>query len=84
MIRDFWGTRTLAYHTTIGVMKVVPKKPDKQRMKDWRPLTMLQIIYKLIAKLLAECLSPHIQHLVIPQQMGFIKGRFILENISLT
>lgn len=59
-------------------------KEGKHRLKDWRPLIMLLVLYKLIAKLLALRFSPHSKFLVRPQQTGFILERFILENVSLS
>lgn len=44
---------------------------------------MLTIIYKLIAALLLERVSPASKEIISPQQTGFIPGRSILENISL-
>lgn len=83
MVQHFWATGDLPHSTTAGVMKVIPKKADKQKLKDWRPLTMLTIVYKLIAKLLSNNFNPHNSSLINPQQTWFILGRFILENISL-
>lgn len=83
MIQNFGNNRVLAYTTKTGVMKLVPKKDDKQRLKDWRPLTMLSIVYKLASKLLAIWLSPHCKHIISSQQTGFIPRHFILENVSI-
>lgn len=67
----------------MGVLKLVPKKSDKRHLKDWCPLTMLSIIYKLIAKLIVERFSPFSSFIISKQQIGFILGRHILKNISL-
>lgn len=83
MIKHFWSTGFLPKNFTSGVMKVIPKKADKRRLKDWRSLTMLTIIYKMIAALLAGRLNPVNTTLISPQQIGFIIGWSILENISL-
>lgn len=83
MIIHFWTSGTLPHKSTTGVMKCIPKKVDTKRLKDWRPLTMLPIVYKVIVKLLSECISPHCKTLISPQQTGFITGQSILENISM-
>lgn len=66
-----------------GVVKLIPKKPDKQRLQDWRPLTMLNTLYKLLTKLLANRLKVVLPQLISPQQTGFVPGRNILDNIAL-
>lgn len=42
----------------------------------------MPIIYKLIAKLLAERFSPYSRDIISIQETGFIPNRHILENIS--
>lgn len=66
MIFPFWSSGILPYSTIARVMKIVPKKADKHRLKDCQPLTMLPIVYKLIAKLLAIHFSPHSRFLINP------------------
>lgn len=84
MILLFWRTDILSWQTIAGVLKLVSKKADKRCLKDcWRPLTMLPIIYKLIAKLIAERFNHFSSALISKQQIGFISGKHILENISL-
>lgn len=83
MICHFWNTRALPHRFIARVMKVIPKKADKQRLHDWRPLTMLTNIYNLITTILSNRLNPISKDLISPQQTGFIPGRSILENISL-
>ncbi|CAM6124136.1 unnamed protein product [Calypogeia fissa] len=82
MVLDFWATGTLAHCIKEGVLKLIPKKADKRRFKDWRPLTMLTTIYKLIAKIIALRIKVFLPRMIAPQQTGFIPGRHILENIS--
>jgi hypothetical protein len=53
MVHRFWEIGMLVHKIKEGVIKLIPKKVDKCRIKDWRPLTMLTTLYKLIAKLLA-------------------------------
>lgn len=51
--------------------------------KGLAPLTMLTIVYKIIAKLLVMRLRSILPNLISPQQIGFVCGCNILEIISL-
>ena len=65
-----------------GLISLIPKK-DKNRLllKNWRPVALLNTDYKILAKVLANRLKPHIDKLIHPDQTGYIKGRYIGENI---
>ena len=67
-----------------GIITLIPKKDkDKSYLKNWRPISLLNVDYKIAAKILASRLKRHLSDLVDPDQTGFIKGRFIGENIRL-
>ena len=49
-------------------------------MKNWRPISLLNSDYKILAKLLAKRLQNVISNIINTDQVGYIKGRFIGEN----
>ena len=65
-----------------GIITLIPKK-DKNRLflKNWRPLTLLNVDYKILAKLLSNRLCKVLPHIINEDQTGYIKGRFIGCNI---
>ena len=67
-----------------GIIKLIPKKDAEPFfIKNWRPLTLLNCDYKIAAKSIANRLKPSLPNLINYDQTGFIKGRFIGENIRL-
>ena len=50
-------------------------------IKKWRPITLLNIVYKVFAKLLVTRLPPFLPHIVHKIQTGFIQERSIFDNI---
>ena len=61
----------------------MPKKDkDTLFLKNWRPITLLNVDYKILAKCIANRFKKHIHYLVHTDQTGFMKGRFIGENIN--
>ena len=75
-------TNQLSLDQRRGLISLVPKK-DKDRLllKNWRPIALLTTDYKLIAKCLAMRITKVIDKLIAPDQTGYIKGRYIGENI---
>ena len=67
-----------------GVIKLIPKKDtEPYHVKNWRPITLLNCDYKIAAKAIANRLRNVIPKIINNDQTGFLKGRFIGENIRL-
>ena len=65
-----------------GLLSLIPKKEkDLRYLKSWRPVSLLATDYKILAKALASRLHKAISDLVSSDQVGYIKGRFIGENV---
>ena len=61
---------------------MLPKKnKDSRYVKNMRPLTLLNIDYKILAKAMDNRLWDVIPSLIHPDQTGFIAGRHIMTNI---
>lgn len=65
-----------------GIITLVPKK-DKIRtlLKNWRPISLLNTDYKILTKCLSFRVQKVLPSLIDPDQTGFLKGRYIGENI---
>ena len=67
-----------------GIISLIPKKKkDPLLLKNWRPISLLNTDYKLATKCIATRLEKVLPHLIQSDQTGYIKGRFIGENIRL-
>jgi mannosylglycoprotein endo-beta-mannosidase len=59
---------------------LLPKKNDAVEAKDYRPVSLLHSVTKLLCKMMANRLAPELHNLVSPGQSAFIKGRSIQDN----
>ena len=64
-----------------GVISLIYKKADREELANYRPITLLNLDYKIIAKVYAERLKKFISKVVGRNQRGFIPGRDIRANI---
>ena len=62
-------------------LALIPKKAGAVEIKDFRPISLVGGVYKIIAKALANRLSAVLGKLISPSQNAFVKGRQILESI---
>jgi len=68
---------------TTGWMCPIFKKKDPTEISNYRPITLLNTDYKLLTKVLAIQLLNHVNHLVHPDQAGFIPNQSIFDHICL-
>ena len=67
-----------------GLITCIPKgnKP-KQYLKNWRPISLLNVEYKIASACIAERIKTVLPKLINDDQTGFVQGRYIGENIRL-
>ena len=79
-----YGSGQLSVTQRRGIIKLIPKKDAEPFLiKNWRPITLLNCDYKIGAKAIANRLKTFLPKLINSDQTGFLKGRFIGENIRL-
>ena len=69
----------------LGIITLIPKG-DKEKMflKNWRPLTLLNALYKLVSGCIADRIKPKLETIINGDQKGFVAGRYIGEAIRST
>ena len=74
--------KTLSIDQNRGVTTLVPKKgKDVHHLINWRSISVLNTDYKILTKLYAMRLQVILGNIINPEQVGYLKGRFIGENI---
>ena len=69
----------------LGIITLIPKgDKDKTFLKNWRPITLLDSLYKLVSGCIAERMKPQLDTIIHGDQKGFVSDRYIGEAIKTT
>ncbi|KAJ6651484.1 hypothetical protein lerEdw1_020919, partial [Lerista edwardsae] len=58
-----------------GMLRLLPKEGDVTLVSNWRPLTLMNVDYRLLARVLLARLMPVAERLVHPSQTSAVPGR---------
>ena len=77
--RFSFDSNSLSSSEKVGVISLAHKGKDlsTDSLDNWRPITLTNVDYKIIAKVLSIRLNKVIDSLIGEQQSGFVKGRQI-------
>ena len=82
-ITQFFLTGFLPSSTNATILTLILKFPGASKITEFRPISCLNTIYKIISCLLVKRLKHVLPSLILPSQAAFIQGRLLLENTVL-
>ena len=92
-ISKFCVTNSLIHSYNIGnlselqsqsLITLLPKpEKDTSFIKNWRPISLLNTDYKIATKSIANRIKPILPSIINNTQTGFIKDRYIGENVRI-
>ena len=79
---NIWMAGNLVPTMKNGIIQLIfKKKGTPTELKFWRPISLLNVDYKILTKILAKRLKYSINYLINPYQTSGVKDRDILDNI---
>jgi hypothetical protein len=62
---------------------LIPKVKNLERVTEFHPISLCNVIYKIVSKVLANRLKTIFPHIISESQSAFVSGRRITENVLL-
>ncbi|CAI5962221.1 unnamed protein product [Closterium sp. NIES-65] len=82
LVRRFMGGEALPHTVSTAVTILLHKKGDKGDLGNYRPITLLSTVYKIIAKVMAGRLKVVLHEVISEDQYGFLPGRQLADAVS--
>jgi hypothetical protein len=82
-VKEFFLSGKILRQINHSLIALIPKSNNPEKVGDYRPIACCNVIYKIIAKILASRLAPILMDVINPAQAAFIQKRNMSDNIYL-
>ena len=80
MLQELYHGRLNLSRLNYGVISLLPKIKDANSILQYRPICVLNVMFKAITKALTLRFTPLARQVISSLQTGFIPGRYILDG----
>lgn len=82
-LTEFFNTPSLPRAYTSSFLVLIAKKDHAEMVTDFRPISLCNLIYQILARILNNRLSTILPLIISDNQGAFVRGRNIAENIGM-
>lgn len=79
-VQEFFRSGTMIDGVNEMCIVLLPKVQQPETLIDLRPISLCNILYKVVSKCMVNRLRPSLQNIISPSQSAFIPGRLITDN----
>jgi hypothetical protein len=81
LFQDFWTHGLDVDRLNYGVITLITKTKEAAKIQQFRPICLLNVIYKILTKTLMLCFEDCMSRIISRSQNAFIKGRNIMDGV---
>ncbi|KAI0500636.1 hypothetical protein KFK09_018852 [Dendrobium nobile] len=82
-VSNFFSTGSLPRGVKATAIALIPKSSHASSINDYRPISLCNVLYKIVAKIIANRLKIVLPHIIHESQSGFISNRCSTDHIIL-
>lgn len=82
-VMEFFSSESILKQWNATTLVLIPKITNASTAADFRPISCLNTVYKVISKLLAQRLKSILPKIISQSQSAFMPGRLLAENVLL-
>jgi hypothetical protein len=79
-VKEFFRTGVMPDGVNDATILLIPKVDQPKKVTHFRPISLCNVIYKVLAKCLVNRMRPILDDLISPNQSAFVPGRLITDN----
>jgi hypothetical protein len=83
VVTDFFASGELIKQVNHSIIALIPKLANVTFVADFHLISCCNVIYKVIFKILAGCITNVLQSIISPVQNAFLGERNMVDNINL-
>ncbi|KAK4254761.1 hypothetical protein QN277_010094 [Acacia crassicarpa] len=80
-IKHLFSNPQVIQEVNSTLIVLIPKKDHPESMGDLRPISLCNVIYKTLSKIIVARLKPLLPQVIAPNQCSFVPGRHSSDNI---
>jgi hypothetical protein len=81
MFQEFYSGDLPLFSLNFGVISLIPKAQEVNRIQQYRPICLLNVSYKIFTKVTTNRINLVADHIISPTQAAFMRGWNILEGV---
>ena len=80
-VLDFLHSGNMESDINYTHIVLIPKVNKPEKMANFRPISLCNVIYKIMSKVLANRLKLILPQIISPSQSAFVPGHLITDNV---
>ena len=81
VFKEFYHHSKFEKSLNATFIALIPKKNDASNIRDFKPISLVGSLYKILSKVLANRLKQVLDQLIFESQNSFVGGRHILDSV---